>query len=475
VAGDRGITIAVSPSPTATDRAMAADYANVAAADMAAFLPRRFDRATVIAPADANGQTSGYRMLVFTDPHGPAANATLTLSDTDGHTTLWSENWSVPDASAADLKAQVSATASKAALCLADARGGSTRLSQPALGLFLTGCTALGDSRISDVDLETTFERVAKLAPDFGPVWNYLALSRSWMAQSLEQSSPAAYAAAMQKARDAIATARKLNPNSSMSYDAEYHLISGDGSFRDLQVLEQGAKIDPDDGRIQMHLSDEYQGVGRMSDAVQAAQRGIQLEPNTPYTMSVYILALVYSGQFSKAKAVIAEARKKWPDDPTIDYADFGLQFRYGDARAALELMPKAFNYSDAEMAPYRKLLAARLDPTPAKIDEAIAALGAQAPNSSVTLNKVLLALGNFGRVEQAYELMEDPKFQRSIERTTLFRPDFAGIRADPRFMQVAARLGLVRYWRKTGYWPDYCWTEQLKYDCKTEAAKYPG
>jgi tetratricopeptide (TPR) repeat protein len=337
------------------------------------------------------------------------------------------------------------------------------------------GCVGIADSDWSDAQVLAAFERVAKLAPDFGPVWNYLALSRSWMAQSLEQSSPAAYAAAMQKARDAIATARKLNPNSSMSYDAEYHLISGDGSFRDLQVLEQGAKIDPDDGRIQMHLSDEYQGVGRMSDAVQAAQRGIQLEPNTPYTMSVYILALVYSGQFSKAKAVIAEARKKWPDDPTIDYADFGLQFRYGDARAALELMPKAFNYSDAEMAPYRKLLAARLDPTPAKIDEAIAALGAQAPNSSVTLNKVLLALGNFGRVEQAYELMEDPKFQRSIERTTLFRPDFAGIRADPRFMQVAARLGLVRYWRKTGYWPDYCWTEQLKYDCKTEAAKYPG
>ena len=40
--------------------------------------------------------------------------------------------------------------------------------------------------------------------------------------------------------------------------------------------------------------------------------------------------------------------------------------------------------------------------------------------------------------------------------------------------MQVAARLGLVRYWRQTGYWPDFCTTERLRYDCKTEAAKYP-
>ena len=88
LAADRGITIAVLPSPTSTDRAMAADYANVAAADMASFLPRRFDQATVVAPADAGGQSSSYRMLISTDPHGAGANATLTLSDTDGHTTL---------------------------------------------------------------------------------------------------------------------------------------------------------------------------------------------------------------------------------------------------------------------------------------------------------------------------------------------------------------------------------------------------
>ena len=76
-------------------QAMAADYANLAAADMAAFLPRRFDRATVIAPADASGADTGYRMLISTDPHGAGANATLTLSDEDGRTTLWSQNWSV--------------------------------------------------------------------------------------------------------------------------------------------------------------------------------------------------------------------------------------------------------------------------------------------------------------------------------------------------------------------------------------------
>jgi hypothetical protein len=468
----REVAIAVLPSPQSPDRVMAADYANVAAADMAAFLPRRFDRVTVISPADAVGQNSGYRMLISTDPHGAAANATLTLSDQDGRTTLWSDNWSVADASAADLKGQVSAAASKAAYCLTDARGGSTRLTQPALGLFISGCATLGADATSDNDMGTIFERVTKLTPDFGPAWSYLALTRAWTAEGLRDSSPAAYAAAVQNARNAISIARKLNPKSGMSYDAEYHLNSND-DFRGLQILEKGARIDPDDGRIQMHLSEEYMSVGRMQDSVAAAQNGAILQPGSSYTRSQYIVALVYAGQFSKAKADIAEARKKWPKDPNIDWADFTLQFRYGDPQAALALMPRMLNASDASLAPYRLLIAARMAPSAAKIDGAITALGAVEPNSPATQNKVLLALANFGRVDEAYDLMENPKFQTSIERSDLFRPDFAGIRADPRFMQIAARLGLVRYWRQTGYWPDFCTSEQLKYDCKTEAAKY--
>ena len=467
------IAIAVLPSSESPNRSMAADYANVAAADMAAFLPRRFDRVTVIAPADAIGQSSGYRMLISTDPHGAGANATLTLSDKDGRTTLWSDNWSVADANAADLKAQVSAAASKAAFCLTDARGGTTRLSQPALALFISGCAGLGVVAVSGHDIGAIFERVTKLAPDFGPGWSYLALTRSWNAEELRDSSPAAYGAAAESARDAISVARRLNPNSAVSYDAEYHLNSND-DFRGLQILEKGAKIDPDDGRIQMHLSDAYMSVGRMADSVAAAQRGANLESAIPYTRSQYILALVYAGEFSKAKADIAEARKKWPNDPDIDFADFSLQFRYGDPKAALELMPRVLNASDASMTPYRMLLAARMDRSPENIDDAITALGAHEPNSPATQNKVLLALGNFGRVDQAYQLMDDPKFEPSIDRNALFRPDFAGIRADRRFMQIAARLGLVRYWHQTGFWPDFCTSERLKYDCKAEAAKYP-
>ena len=470
--GEQEIRIAVMASPASPDRATATDYANVAAADMASSLPRRFNRATVIAPDDAAGLKSGYRMQISTDPHGAGANASLTLSDADGQTTLWSRNWSVEDASAADLKAQVSAAASKAALCLTDARGGRTRLTQPALGLYLTGCTALGDTERSEMDFQAIFDRLTKLAPDFAPGWGYLALTRAWIAEGLRDGSPAPYAAAVKSSREAIARARKLNPNSGVTYDAEYHLISND-QLRALKVLAKGAELEPDYPPIQMHLSEQLLSVGRLSDSVQAAQRAVELDPGAPYARSQYILALVYSGQFMKAKADIAEARKRWPNNSAIDAADFGFQYRYGDPRLALKLMPRISNFSDADMVPARKLIAARLDPTPAKIEDAIAAFNTRWSKSPGGKNVVLLTLGNLGRVDQVYQLLEDPEFQPFVETNALFRPDFVGVRADPRFVQVAARLGLVRYWRESGYWPDFCTSEQLKYDCKTEAAKY--
>ena len=466
----RNIVIAVVPSAQSSDRAMAADYANFAAADMASFLPRRFDRATVIAPADAGSAKSAYRMEIALNPHGAAADASITLTDTDGQSALWSRSWSVPDASAGELKAQVSEAASKAALCLTDARGGSRRLSQPTLGLYLQGCTDLGKTRLSNAEFVGLFEKITKLQPDFAPGWAYLALSRAWIAESLQASSPARHDAAVRSAREAIAVARKLNPNSSMTYDAEYHLIDVD-PFKGLEVLEQGAKLDPTDGRIQMHLSEAYQSVGRMADAVEAAENGTELEPGTPYTRSQYILALIFSGQFSKAKADLASARAKWPDDTAIDLADFTLQYRYGDPHAALQLLPRVAD-NDAGMASLRKVIAARIDPEPAKIDEAIAALE-QDSRKPEDRNVLLNAFGNFGRVDQAYQLLEDPSFQPFLDRSSLFRPDFAAVRADPRFMRVAARVGLVHYWRESGNWPDFCTSEKLKYDCKTEAAKY--
>ena len=469
----KGLTIAVSASPTSPDRTTAADYANVAAADMAAFLPTHFDRATVLGPVDAAGRATGYRMLVSTARPGNGADASLTLSDSDGQTIIWSKSWNATDGSAIDLRQEISRFASQAALCLTEAKGSSKPLDQPALGLFISGCVGIDDSETSASQLRAMFERVVGLAPNFPRAWAYLAVVRSFLASDPDADGGPSHAAAVKSAREAIAMARKLDPRSGLPYLGEANLVE-DNYLRRLALLDKGAETGPDEALLQGERSDALITVGRMADSVDAAQRATELDPLSPLARTHYILALTYAGRFSRARAEIADARKKWPNDPEIDQAEYSFQYRYGDPKRAEQLMPRVLENSDAAMAPDRKLIAARIQPSPAKIDDAIAAFRARAAFGRSPRIRLLLALGTFGRVEDIYQLLGDPKYQSLIEPYQLFRPEFAGVRADPRFMPVAAKAGLVRYWRESGSWPDFCSGEQLRYDCKAEAAKYP-
>lgn len=475
LAQDRGITILVEASPNSVDRATAADYANVAAADMVAFLPMRFDGAKVIAPGNAGRGVGGYRMDVAVSPHGQAADASLTLSDRDGARILWSKNWSVPDISAVDLRQNVSSFASRAALCLTDAEGGGVRLTRPALDLYVGGCVGIIDSSgaWSAAQLSSTFERVVVLAPDFPPAWGNVAFLRSFAAAN-ENPSGSAHAAAVSRARGAIATARRLNPRSGMAYLAESMLVQHDPA-RSVAILDKGAEVEPTNPLVQSGRSEALATVGRMAESVQAAKRAVELDPLMPYPRSQYILALTYAGQFSRARDEIKAARKEWPNDSDIEWAEFAFQYRYGDPRAAEQLMPQVLDYSDAQLLPYRKLVAARIDPSANNVQDVIDTLKAQNQSVPANVSKLILALGLFGKSDEVYALLSDPSLQRSLEPAIFFRPEFAAMRANPRFMSIAARAGLVRYWRQSGNWPDFCSSEQLRYDCKTEAAKYAG
>jgi len=463
---DRVIAIAVSPSPTSTDRATASDFANMAAADMAAILPTHFDQVTVITPADAVELTSGYRVLIAANQHGAGSDASLTLSDADGHTILWSKSWSGDQAVGADLRQQVSRFASRAALCLAEARAGKQRLVQPALGIFVSGCVGIDASDWSDSELLATFERVVKLAPSFARGWEYLAIGRSVAASSDRNPE------AVGKARDAIAGARRLKPDSGLAYFAEALLIPDD-HIRALRLLEKGASLAPDEPLVQTQRSDLLKSVGRMVDSVQAAKRAVELDPLSPLIRANYVSSLAYAGQFSRAQNEIIEARKKWLYDSQIDAAEFSYQFRYGDPRAAEKLMTRVLDYSDAQLVPYRDVISARLDPTPTKINAAVRDWNR--PGQGPGRNRQLLALGLFGRVDDVYALLADPSFQPFVDPSILFRPEFAAVRADRRFMSFAARLGLTRYWTTSGKWPDFCRAEKLRYDCKVAAQHDPG
>jgi hypothetical protein len=83
-------------------------------------------------------------------------------------------------------------------------------------------------------------------------------------------------------------------------------------------------------------------------------------------------------------------------------------------------------------------------------------------------------ALGEFKGVDEVLALVaRTPTDMVANSGYLFFRPGLAALRQDPRFMAVANRIGLVRFWRSSNKWPNFCSDPQLPYDCKAEAAKY--
>ena len=79
--------------------------------------------------------------------------------------------------------------------------------------------------------------------------------------------------------------------------------------------------------------------------------------------------------------------------------------------------------------------------------------------------------LARQGDVDGAYKLMGHLPNSRSFF-AFLFYPEMKVFRHDPRFMPLADRLGLVRYWRETNEWPDFCAETDLPYDCRVWSAE---
>ena len=118
--------------------------------------------------------------------------------------------------------------------------------------------------------------------------------------------------------------------------------------------------------------------------------------------------------------------------------------------------------------------LEARIEPTPAKVARAIQLAMANRDESADWLANIVQVLGEFDKKDEVFAILLGRQDPREIPYfiDTLFRPALADVRADPRFMLVASRFGLVDYWRRSGDWPDFCADPDLPYNCKAEAAK---
>ncbi len=121
--------------------------------------------------------------------------------------------------------------------------------------------------------------------------------------------------------------------------------------------------------------------------------------------------------------------------------------------------------------------MAARAARTPSSVADAERESKAFGASGPFAIGRAIECLSAIGSLDAAFDLAArwDPLAYGGDGPGIFFFPPTAAMRRDPRFMPLAARLGLVDYWRAASKWPDFCSEPDLPYDCKVEAAKVAG
>jgi DNA-binding winged helix-turn-helix (wHTH) protein/tetratricopeptide (TPR) repeat protein/TolB-like protein len=275
-------------------------------------------------------------------------------------------------------------------------------------------------------------------------------------------------------------------------------LTSVDGADAHARGAEVAARralqLDPRNGEAYQALAMRYGGQGHWLERERDFQRAIALTPTLPAALNYNVNMLREVGRLQAAAEL---NRRTIAADPFSASQSGTLAMLRGadgdlpEAQALVERMAKlnreraleiryviAFWWEDpvkalADLRPYRNLpekvyachraYLVRLATAP--VGHPLRGLPPGCPSDAWGVRM----LARQGDVDGAYAMLEAaPEAYRNP--ILFFHPAMRAFRRDPRFMQIAYRIGLVDYWRASGRWPDFCAEPDLPYDCRAVA-----
>ncbi len=145
---------------------------------------------------------------------------------------------------------------------------------------------------------------------------------------------------------------------------------------------------------------------------------------------------------------------------------------RWADLRAMAMTPPsQQLERDDPKSSIYYVYIVAEESGKPADVARARnAALATLSGGNLSAMANAIEALSALGFTDDAFAVAQRFTPRAETDSAFLFYTLTAPLRRDPRFMQLAARLGLVDYWRSSGHWPDFCADPGLPYNCRAEA-----
>lgn len=429
---------------------------------------------TRITPEDmrfARAAELGARYALSGEVRSGADGVTLAMrfEDVSSRLTLWERSITAPAADVAYLPAQAALQAAEVFWCIIKTRSELTRDTNNILNLIADRCRDGGGA--GDLTVSYMAGRMRAIAEaDPGSAFNQAQLVMM-LGLGAATAPPQNQAAWIAEAEAALKRTTDLDPEEYGAYLARITL----GQAKRLPMAEWDgviteaiAKSEGKDSFV-FGQSNNFRFLilreaGRFREALPHEVAAVANDPlSRPWDAALHRAVL---GQRVEARAELEPALKaygSWVWGALITYAIF---FEAADADAMLASPPSTTsNQTVTCMRNIRDALAAT---TPAQ--RAVGARQVRACDAAGSIRPMpaMAALAAFNDLDGAFALADQQAFDAanvwSGALQTLFWPTSKGMRADPRFLPLVEKLGLVDYWRVTRSRPDVCESEQAPF-----------
>lgn len=398
------------------------------------------------------------------------------LTEAESGVVLWTERYDRDLADAFALQEEIAAEVAKAlSVALIEAR----RVRAPKL------TAALSDAYFEARELMRTgavaciqsaaaaLERVVREAPDFARAWSALAAAKL----ELLRLSRTDRARLVDDAREAAERALGADPSMGEAYTV-LAALEGEflGRWSEREALIQRAlEAEPNNPLLHFRHGQFLISIGRVRDGYAEQARAHELDPLDPMFAAFHGYNVWSSGEKTEGARVLDDAAQRYPDNVFVWYMRLNIAALEGDfARAgALRADGARLVPGLADSAAYKageRMQQVMMAPSPEaymKMGEDFAAMAEAEPAAALDLAVALSVLGFTGPALAIFQealdnvdawrvgALETARPHIGYETALLFIDQTRQLRMNADFAKLCARLGLARYWRETGRWPD--------------------
>ena len=182
--------------------------------------------------------------------------------------------------------------------------------------------------------------------------------------------------------------------------------------------------------------------------------------------------AYANTGNLPSARAWIRKGVQLWPN-----HSGVGRMRRYiagfyeqpSEALAAFDAMDAQVFSGENENEIWRSFIKAKASNSKQSTAETTRQIREAADQQRISRENEILMLAALGETRQAMEAANSTLNHQRFESWVLFAPVTRNLRQDSGFVSLAARLGLIEYWRETGKRPDFCTDSARRSECSPQ------